>query len=161
MGWDLANRFNTTAFYGPVQVRNLFGNGPVSYCFVYIIWILDVFVRWVVVFVQNLSFFIYKGPIRACRRVSVYSSHWSRLMGILPSSFFLLYYVTAAIFQLYKKLNSTCTYSFIGSLSSNGPTFSPTCWYVVHVGSDSWQQICHVLLCRKNHCLPCWCSLPK
>ena len=111
-------------FMGLSQVRNLFGNGPVSYCFVYIIWIWDVFVRWVVVFVQNLSFFIYKGPIRACRRVRVYSSHWSHLMGILPSSFFLLYYVTAAIFQLYNKLNSTCTYSFIGSLSSNGPTFS-------------------------------------
>ena len=40
------------------------------------------------------------------------------------SPLILLYYVTAAIFQLYKKLNSTCTYSFIGSLSSNGPTFS-------------------------------------
>jgi hypothetical protein len=41
-------------------------------------------------------------------------------MGILPSSFFLLFYVTAAIFQLYKKSNSTATYSFIGSLSPNG-----------------------------------------
>jgi hypothetical protein len=75
-------------------------------------------------FLYKICHFLYKGPIRACRRVRVYSPHWSRLMGILPSSFFLLYYVTAAIFQLYNKLNSTCTYSFIGSLSSNGPTFS-------------------------------------
>ena len=77
-------------FMGLSQVRNLFGNGPVSYCFVYIIWIWDVFVRWVVVFVQNLSYFIYKGPIRACRRVRVYSPHWSRLMEISLSSMLML-----------------------------------------------------------------------
>ena len=77
-------------FMGLSQVRNLFGNGPVSYCFVYIIWIWDVFVRWVVVFVQNLSFFIYKGPIRACRRVRVYSPHWSRLMEISLSYMLML-----------------------------------------------------------------------
>ena len=45
-------------------------------------------------------------------------------LGVVVSSFVLLFNVTAAIFQLYKKLSSTATYSFIGSLSSNGPTFS-------------------------------------
>ena len=45
-------------------------------------------------------------------------------LGVGVWAFFLLFYVTVAIFQLYNKINSTATYSFIGSLSSNGPTFS-------------------------------------
>ena len=67
-------------------------------------------------FVQNLSFLL-KGPIRACRRVRVYSPHWwlgSVLflffyccwLGVVVSSIFLLFNVTAAIFQLYKKFYS-------------------------------------------------------
>ena len=85
-------------------------------------------------FVQNLSFFI-KGTNKS---LPSSESLFSALMpgqcpvfvlyccclGVVASSFFLLFYVTAAIFQLYKKINSTATYSFIGSLSSNGPTFS-------------------------------------
>ena len=98
-------------FMGLSQVRNLFGNGPFSSCFVYIIWIWDVFVRWVVV-LHKICNFLLKGPTRACRRVRVYSQHWwlgSALflffyccwLGVVASSFFLLFYVTAAIFNRY------------------------------------------------------------
>ena len=84
-------------------------------------------------FVQNFSFLL-KGPIRACRRVSLFTAlmtgqcpvfvFYCCWLGVVVSSFLLLFYVTAAIFQLYKKLNSTATYSCIGSLPSNGLTFS-------------------------------------
>ena len=84
-------------------------------------------------FVQNFSFLV-KGPIRACRRVSLFTAlmtgqcpvfvFYCCWLGVVVSSFLLLFYVTAAIFQLYKKLNSTATYSCIGSLPSNGLTFS-------------------------------------
>ena len=47
----------TLRFMGLFQVRKLFGNGPVSYCFVYIIRIWDVFVKWVVVLYKICHFY--------------------------------------------------------------------------------------------------------
>ena len=89
-------------FMGLSQVRNLFGNGPFSSCFVYIIWIWDVFVRWVVVLYKICNFLL-KGPTRACRRVRVYSQHWW-LGSAMFFCFFLLLLVRGRRFILFSTI---------------------------------------------------------
>ena len=83
-------------------------------------------------FVQHLSFLL-KRPIRACRRVRVYSPHWLLVSALFlffivvgqgSSSHPFFYYLTSLQQSFSYVKNPTATYSLIGSLSSNGPTFS-------------------------------------